>query len=75
MTQMATKSDPTFKVPNIDDDEIVIFEADDTYDDEDDDEVEFELDLVTAELNYKFGLDVKEIEDVILGASAATVKD
>ena len=75
MTQMATKSDPSFKVPNIDENEIVIFEADDVYDDEDDDEVEFELDLVTAELNYKFGLDVKEIKDVILGASAATVKD
>lgn len=75
MTQMATKSDPSFKVPNIDENEIVIFEANDTYDDEDDDEVEFELDLVTAELNYKFGLDVKEIKDVILGASAATVKD
>lgn len=72
---MATKSDPSFKVPNIDENEIVIFETDDIYDDEDDDEVEFELDLVTAERNYRFGLDVKEIKDVILGASAVTVKD
>lgn len=74
MTQMATKSDPSFKVPNIDENE-VFFETDDIYDDEDDDEVEFELDLVTAERNYRFGLDVKEIKDVILGASVATVKD
>lgn len=75
MTRMATKSDPSFKVPNIDENEVVIFEADDAYDNEDDDEVEFELDLATAELNYKFGLDVKEIKDTILGASATTVKD
>lgn len=75
MTQMAIKSDPSFKVPNIDENEVLIFETDDIYDDEDDDEVEFELDLVTAEQNYRFGLDVKEIKDVILGACAATVKD
>lgn len=75
MTRTATKSDPSFKVPNIDENEVIIFEADDAYDDEDDNEVEFELDLVTAEQNYKFGLDVKEIKDVILGVNAATIKD
>lgn len=73
MTQTATKSDPSFKVPNIDENEVVIFKADDAYDDEDDDdEVEFELDLVTAEQNYRFGLDVKEIDDIIFDE---TIKD
>lgn len=75
MTQMATKSDPSFKVPNINENEVLIFETDDIYDDEDNNDVEFELDLVTAERNYRLGLDVKEIKDTILGVCAATVKE